>query len=249
MSEEWDFYFCRINDQPASIYLNMGLWSEAPIASQPHVVRVRVPMLSPREDGLSSQQEFDDLVRLENSITGSIKGWPAVFAGRTTQGGVRDFYFYSNDPDGVTDAISSAATSFPAYALEIGSFEDPQWEEYLGFLYPSARDRERMANRRTIDALEREGDNLTTPRQIDHWIYLPSASVANDFLFAASKLGFSSTGEIAKVEGMLGYQAVVSSVAVPDLNDMNEITLQLLELAQAHDGDYDGWECSVETGQ
>ena len=48
---------------------------------------------------------------------------------------------------------------------------------------------------------------------------------------------------------MIGYQAVVSSVAVPDLNDMNEITLQLLELAQAHDGDYDGWECSVETGQ
>lgn len=249
MTEEWDFYLCRINDQPASIYLNMGLRSVAPMASKPHIVRARVPMLIPREDGLSSQQEFEDLGRLEDSIIGGLKGQQVIFAGRTTQAGVRDFYFYTDDPDKVICAIQAMAASFPAYALEIGSFEDPQWEEYLGFLYPSARDRERMANRRTIDALKREGDDLTSPRQIDHWIYLPSESGANDFLLAASELGFSSTGEVAKVEGALAYQAVVSSVAVPNLDNMNDITLRLLELAHAHGGDYDGWECPVETGR
>lgn len=249
MTDEWDFYLCRINDQPASIYLNMGLRSVAPVASRPYVVRARVPMLMPREDGLSSQQEFEDLGRLEDSMIGALKDHPAIFAGRTTQAGVRDFYFYTDDPDKVASVIASVTDGFPAYIPEIGSFEDPQWEEYLGFLYPSARDRERMANRKTIDALKREGDDLATPRQIDHWIHLETASGADDFLLAARTLGFTSTGEIAKVDGALAYQTVVSSVAVPNLDVMNEITLQLLELAHAHGGDYDGWECPVEPGR
>ena len=49
------------------------------------------------------------------------------------------------------------------------------------------------------------------------------------------------------VEGPLAYQESVSSVAVPSIDTMNDISLQLFELAEAHDGEYDGWECPVET--
>ena len=35
MSDDWDFYFCRVDNQPASIYLDLGIAAQAPLTEFP----------------------------------------------------------------------------------------------------------------------------------------------------------------------------------------------------------------------
>src|SRR5690606_18463753 len=97
MSVDWDFYLCRVDGDPASIFVDLGLARDAPVNDRPHMAYVRVYMQSPRPDGLSSQEEFDALVRLENSLTSALSADNAtIYVGRNTSGGCRDFYFYTD---------------------------------------------------------------------------------------------------------------------------------------------------------
>lgn len=40
MSEEWDFYFCQVDDKPASIFVDLGIREQVPIAALPHRARI-----------------------------------------------------------------------------------------------------------------------------------------------------------------------------------------------------------------
>ena len=98
MSNDWDFYSLRVDGEPASIFVDLGISKDAPIRSQATMGYLRVLMLRPREDGLSSRDEFDDLIALEDHVTAKvIENGAAVFVGRNTSSGNRDFYFYVAD--------------------------------------------------------------------------------------------------------------------------------------------------------
>lgn len=57
MSNDWDFYSCRVDDKPASIFVDLGIGGDAPLSGQPYMTFVRLFMRAPRPDGLSSQAE------------------------------------------------------------------------------------------------------------------------------------------------------------------------------------------------
>ncbi|WP_339940241.1 DUF695 domain-containing protein, partial [Undibacterium luofuense] len=58
MQEQWDFYFCRVDDAPASIYLNLALAQTAPLEECAVMAWVSLEMRAPREDGFSSAEEY-----------------------------------------------------------------------------------------------------------------------------------------------------------------------------------------------
>ena len=66
MSDNWDFYRLRVDGDAASIFLDMGIAQTAPIEGYDLRAYIRVHMLNPREDGLSSQAEFEALIALED---------------------------------------------------------------------------------------------------------------------------------------------------------------------------------------
>src|SRR3954462_12044783 len=99
MSKDWDFYSLRVDGEPASIFVDLGISKDAPVRNHTTMGYLRVLMLRPREDGLSSRDEFDDLIALEDHVTAKvIENGAAVFVGRNTSSGNRDFYFYVADP-------------------------------------------------------------------------------------------------------------------------------------------------------
>lgn len=68
MNADWDFYALLVDDQPASIFVDFALASMAPITEAPIMFYVSVRMRAPRPDGLSSQEEFDELIAVERSL-------------------------------------------------------------------------------------------------------------------------------------------------------------------------------------
>ncbi len=136
-SSEWDFYFSNIDDVVGSFFIDLGLIHVAPILDKPNLARVAVTMNNPREDGLSSSDEFESLKQIEDRLSHLIVAkHNAVYAGRLTTNGHRDFYFYMDNTRRYDKTISEAMEVFPTYKFDFELKEDQKWEKYINFLYP-----------------------------------------------------------------------------------------------------------------
>lgn len=246
MSSDWDFYLCRVDDEPASIYVDLGIRNDVSRSDRPHMAYVRLFMRAPRPDGLSSQEEFDELVRLEDQVTAALVAeTAATYVGRNTSGGCRDFYFYLADPSNWTQRVSAALADFPEYKYEAGSRLDREWTSYFKFLYPSPEDMERIQNRRVCESLEKNGDALSEPREIDHWAYFPDEDSRARFLSAIAPLGFKVRDLQRSDDGRRSFRIQFYRVDLPSFAGIDAVTLPLYRAAVAAGGDYDGWETQV----
>ncbi|EPJ5243477.1 DUF695 domain-containing protein, partial [Acinetobacter baumannii] len=79
--EDWNIYICQIDEQPASYFLNLALTQIAPLTSKPILLWLEIQMNHSREDGLSSNEEFDQLIEIEDQITLSLATHPILYAG------------------------------------------------------------------------------------------------------------------------------------------------------------------------
>jgi regulator of RNase E activity RraB len=241
-SDGKDFYFCQVEGELASIFLDLGIAAHAPMPSRSIMGYVSLKMLQPRPDGLSSQEEFETLTAAEDDLTGTIvAGCGAVYVGRSTSAGHRDFYFYASDPMRFTQAAEDAVARYPAYRCAVGTAPDAGWSTYFEFLSPSSDDRQRMMNRHVRDALEARGDTLTEPRVIDHRAYFPDGYAAASFAAQIERLGF----DVAPPKPMDAGKYAVDFERMDLPHDMDDLTPRLVALANELAGDYDGWGCTI----
>jgi len=249
MTELWDFYFLRVDDQPASIFVDLGVFEHAPDASLPYMAYVRVHMHSPREDGLSSQEEFDALSAVEESIEDTLQSDTTAYVGRCTTAGTRDFFFYTGTPDDWSARVATVMASHPDYDYDVGTREDEDWGLYFGYLYPSPMDMQCIQNRQVCEALEKDGDPLRMPRPIDHYAYFKTQAQADAFAAAAEQMGYQVMGRGEPTDTHEEYGVHLSREDTPSYEGIDDVTLPLFELAQTHEGEYDGWECPVVEGK
>jgi hypothetical protein len=248
LSDEWDFYFARVNDAVSSIFVDLGVRPDAPNEKRPWLLWVWVEMQSPRADGLSSAEEAPKLHEIEESLNSMIPPvCGAQLVGRITGSGRREFYFYAEEPGELESAVARAMQPFAGYPVESGSTFQPDWEHYLELLYPSASNLQRMMNRRVLDSLEEQGDAHEVPRKVDHWLEFPTAEARAAARSTLEAIEFAVEGEYESEEpgAPLPHSLVVSRVDSIDMHTINGISLELARLADEHGGSYDGWESPV----
>ena len=148
VSKNWDYYRCRVGNDLASIYLDLGIAVDAPMTALPHSAMLRVTMLSPSEKGVSTDEEFDALIALEDDLFARLHGGDARYVGRITTRGQRIFYFYCAEPDAFARDAAEAMKQHPNYSFDVGKRSDPNWSTYFDFLYPNPNDYQRICNRR-----------------------------------------------------------------------------------------------------
>lgn len=148
MTRDWDHYLRTLGEDLASIYLDLAQAKVAPVSSHQHSTMVSVAMLRAQENGMSSDDEFKDLIALEDDLEASVHAIGAIYVGRLTTRGRRVFYLYSSDLAVVEAAVTEVMGRHSPYVLEMTDRPDPDWLTYFDFLYPSAADYQRMKNRR-----------------------------------------------------------------------------------------------------
>lgn len=247
MSGDWDFYFARINDAPASIFLDLGVRGDAPLEKRPWLLWVWVQLKSPKPDGLASNDEALTLNAMGEALDAAIAPTcGAQLVARVTGTGRREFYFYATEPGELQAAAASAMKGFEGYQHEFGSTFQPDWDQYFS-LFPSDTNLERMQNRRLLEVLAREGDVHTVPRKVEHWLYFANEATRAVCRDALVSLSFAVEDESVSDEedDELPWQLVVSRADSVDSHTINGITIELARLAREHAGAYDGWDCSV----
>ncbi len=248
MSDEWDFYFGRVNGAVSSIFVDLGIRPDVPMEKRPWLLWVFVNLQSPTPEGLSSNSEGARLHEMGEALDANISAaCGAQMVGRLTGAGRREFYFYGEEPGPLDQAVAQAMQSFGEYQQECGSTLEPEWDQYVNLLYPSDTNLQRMFNRRVLETLAERGDSHETPRQVDHWLEFPDedrrAACRDTLLAIEFKLESEFLSE--EVDDELPCTLVVSRVDSVDSHTINGITLELARLAQQHGGRYDGWESPV----
>ena len=245
MSDDWDFYALRVDDLPASIFCDLGIATQAPLADFPYMAYLRLHMRSPRADGLSSQEEYPALIAIEDKLTEAIVHTQTIYVGRNTSNSVRDFYFYRCSPDGWDQQAAAIMMNFSDYHYEIGIRLDAEWSSYRNFLYPTPTAMQRIQNRRVCDSLAKQGDPLKDGREISHWAYFPDAECRSRFLALTQKLGFISQTTFESDKSSLRFGATIVRSELPSYANIDNVVLPVYEVTKECTGDYDGWETQV----
>jgi regulator of RNase E activity RraB len=137
---------------------------------------------------------------------------------------------------------------FPEYEFEVGSRADQQWSTYREFLFPSNREYQTIMNSRVLSELEKSGDNHDIERSVCHWVHFATAEDRRRFVEIARSKGFSEASSNDDGQGERPFGLSIARVHAVDYLTINHVVLELFDLAEEHQGEYSGWETSVEDG-
>ena len=249
-TDGWDFYPCRVNDKFASIFLNLGLKDSVPLPNKPALIRVGVDLRLPNEHGLSTQDEFETLIRIEDALVPRVEAdIDAVYVGRVTTDGFRAFFFYAASSDSVASSIEKMMSDFPEYSHWLNCKDDPTGSEYLEFLYPSLREHQSIMNRGILSRLEEMGDDGSKPRDVRHWIYFADPTSRRQFIDRITRDALSVADVIEPEPGEekseRPFGVSVSRIDAVGSESVDETIFRVFDATQACNGHYDGWESEV----
>ena len=248
LPQNWDFFMCRIEGAPASIRTNLALIEVAPLEGLTQRLQFYIKMQNPRPDGLSSNEEYPILCDIEDAIGEKAEATGAVSAGVVKSDGFLELWFYTQNAEALAKTCEEALQAFEGYQSGYNIAEDPEWEDYFGFLYPDEFSYQTMQNRKVLMQLEKNGDKMEVPREIDHFIYFKEAAQQQAFAKEAEAKGFKvrfnndEFVEDRKAEGK-EYPYMVEATREDSPLAINDIVWDLLELASPFEGNYDGWGC------
>ena len=249
LPQNWDFFMCRIEGAPASIRTNLALIEVAPLEGLTQRLQFYIKMQNPRPDGLSSNEEYPILCDIEDAIGDKAESTGAVSAGVVKSEGFLELWFYTQNAEALAKTCEEALQAFEGYQSGYNIAEDPEWEDYFDFLYPDEFSYQTMQNRKVLMQLEKNGDKMEVPREIDHFIYFKEAAQQQAFAKEAEAKGFKvrfnddEFVEDRKAEGK-EYPYMVEATREDSPLDIDDIVWDLLELASPFEGDYDGWGCA-----
>ena len=248
LPQNWDFFMCRIEGAPASIRTNLALIEVAPLEGLTQRLQFYIKMKNPRPDGLSSNEEYPILCDIEDAIGEKAEATGAVLAGVVRSEGFLELWFYTQNAKTLAKTCEEALQTFEGYQSGYNIAEDPEWEDYFGFLYPDEFSYQTMQNRKVLMQLEKNGDKMEVPREIDHFFYFKEAAQQQAFAKEAEAKGFKvrfnddEFVEDRKAEGK-EYPYMVEATREDSPLAIDDIVWDLLELASPFEGNYDGWGC------
>ena len=248
LPQNWDFFMCRIEGAPASIRTNLALIEVAPLEGLTQRLQFCIKMKNPTPEGFPSNEEYPILCAIEDAIGEKAEAAGAVLVSVIKSEGVLELWFYCDNAETLVDICQKTLGNFEGYLYQDFSVEDPEWEDYFDFLYPDEFSYQTMQNRKVLMQLEKNGDKMEVPREIDHFFYFKEAAQQQAFAKEAEAKGFKvrfnddEFVEDRKAEGK-EYPYMVEATREDSPLAIDDIVWDLLELASPFEGNYDGWGC------
>jgi hypothetical protein len=245
MSDHWETFPCQMGEHAAWISYDHGLRNELDRLPFANCARFAVTLIQPDDRGLPHGGEFEKLNAIEDQLLEEIPSTVGIQIGRVTTNGKRFFFFFTLlDDDAVANIAEKLASAYQ-YKISYAHEADPERSCYWNDLFPTANDWQVIQDIRVQEALRNDGDNLTTPRPIEHWAYFKTEADRDRFVatvgsrFDACDLYETPDSDEGK------YTAKLKHTGLPDYRSMNSVTILLSNTARECNGDYDGWETEV----
>ncbi len=244
--EDWDTYVNEFSDHLSSVMVDLAFGGSTEARLRPNAIIIRIRVDSIRTNGMPAENQLKKLNIVEDRLVEQLTGrLQAMYTGRFTKDGKRDFYFYSNDTSNYRLAIAEVLD--PMHISWLAKAQtDTGYSNYFNVLYPGGKQLESMKNRRVVDNLKEKGDVLTAPRKINHFIFFKTEKDRKEYAFTVQDNGFTveNAGKEIGVNDR-PYTLQISRIDKVDYNSIDKVTLYLWELAVKYSAKYDGWETFV----
>lgn len=165
----------------------------------------------------------------------------AVFAGRVMKEGWAEFYFYAPQSKRFENISSDVMNRHGGYVYERGSSRDGKWEMYIENLYPDAYGLLSIQNRHTLSALIEAGDDLSIPREVEHYLFFQTKSSLDRTVSQLASHGFELKEFVTDDESDYAYGVVLVKNEQITPVVVEETTTSLYESAMQEHGHYEGW--------
>ena len=245
IEHDWASYFCRVEDKPASIRLNLALNEIAPIEKYNHRIWFSIKLLDPDENGLSTKEEFPVICKIEDDISEALEKLGMILVGALKTNGTFDLYFYSKNTGEFEEVANSVMKKHSNYSYAIDAKADNDWNDYFDFLYPGEYEYQTILNQKVLINLETNGDNSESEREIDHWLYFETEKDRNSYIQKIEKIGYKVISTNILDKGKNAYQLNISKVSNANRNTINDFVWELIILSKEDNGTYDGWGCPI----
>jgi len=246
MQEYWELYMKNLEGKPASIQFNAGISMDIDKFKYiyPTIAFVKAKFKEPKKNGLLSENEEPEILFMEDKLEAAmIKFRIGKYVGRVISDGYVTFLYYVQFTYNWEDFITFALDEHGSYEVTHGHNADAEWNYYKKLLYPTAKEWQLIQNHKVCDNLKEQGDNLYLTRAIEHKIFFQNEETKEALRVALEEQDFKVQKEIVNEEGVKGL--AFYRIDKPFYHDIDELTLSLIDIAEAHDAQYDGWETSV----
>jgi regulator of RNase E activity RraB len=231
------------------VAFNANIGDEIPNYEYMYVGFVKIKLKNPKEDGLVTKDEADDVSFIEDRLEMESLRWRSgKYIGRIISNGEVTFIYALKLDFEWSNTVSEAMKHFE-YEYEYGSRQDMEWEVYQKLLFPTQKEWQIITNHHTCNAMKEQGDTLNDVRAIEHKAYFKDPENRQKFIELVEKEGFrvQKTAEIPfRGETMFGVEFYRKDK--PFYYDIDALTMQLIELSESCEGLYDGWECALVKG-
>ena len=246
MQEYWEIYMKNLEGKPASIQFNAGVSMEIEELQYTHPIIgfVKAKLKDPKANGMLSENEEPEILFMEDKLEAAmIKFRIGKYVGRIISDGYITFLYYLQFSYNWPDFVEFALNEHTTYEVSNGHNEDREWNYYKNLLYPTPREWQLIQNHKVCDSLKEQGDTLLVPRAIEHKVYFKDADVKEELSNALEKEGFTIKEEIVNEDGIKGLDFY--RLDKPFYHDMDALTLELIDITEFYNAQYDGWETSV----
>ncbi len=243
-TSDWDNYIVSINGKPVSVNVDLGLSAVAPIKDRPYVIILRLKLRSPDVHGMPAPQDADILVDLENRMVDLLaRQNGALFAGRFTQRGIREFYFYAPDTLDYQRALNQSMLPLSEYEWLGKAKLDENWENYFTVIYPSAIDRIKIQSRRRIEEMMNLEMDAKALLEVSHFFSFPDWERRKKFLMGLGDNGMRILSMPEGADAKTGqYTLVLNKKERPGFAWVETTVVPLHNKTVRSGGAYLGWD-------
>ena len=238
----YEYYIDQAEEGIASkTETDLELIDVAPQEERPWLLWVFVKIKSPDEAGWCLEHESEVLLGLQKELVGAFeKKLDALLSGVRMQEGWMEFFFYAPTAKKFESVAMDVLKEFEGYAYETGSSRDSKWEHYLNTLYPRPLMMKQIESRYIIGELEDEGDDITLPREVEHYLFFQTPAPAKRIAEKLETEGFA-VKEFVEGEGEYAHGVVL--VKRHDVTEMTlmQVSTELINAVEAEHGIYEGW--------
>ena len=192
---------------------------------------------SETEDG------FEEFLEMKESLIIALESEGKVhYVGSRVVDGWNEFYFYASDSKEL-NSMATAILKESGYVHESNVVKDNKWKLYETQLFPTELEQHNIQTAKIVFLLEEEGDELSTPRAVEHYVSFEMPTQKNRFINTLAIEGFTMKDELSSEEFEHGV-ALVKEHAVT-YEEATKVIAELFEFVKKEGGYYEGWSTTL----
>lgn len=187
----------------------------------------------------SSDEELEDFFETKESLIIALEHENrATYVGSRLVGDWSEIYFYAKESKEL-DAITSKMLKPMGYIYESNVARDKDWEFFNYNIFPTDLELALMQSSEIILLMQEEGDDVSAPREVEHYASFDMKGQKERFIEKAQEIGFKFKDDISSEEFDFGVAFTKEHNLT--LQELEQTITPFLELIKQEHGEYELW--------